>query len=119
MQRTDVVWQPAAYMAIVAARRAAAPREACGALLGRGALVTAAVELHNVAPGDHDYQIDPEDVARMYALEDAAGGEGLLGWWHTHPASSSEPSSIDVEYAIPGYLYAVCGEDGMTTFRVS
>ena len=94
--------------------RGAAPREACGLLLGqpgRGGepdVVARALWSRNLAPRLDRFDLHPEDqllaerLARADALE-------VLGVWHTHPAGGPEPSRRDREQALGGWWYLVLG----------
>lgn len=89
-----------------------APAEACGALIGRpGGVVktTAARALPNRAPQTHvEYRIAASDIKQ---LEDSARAQGanIVGFYHSHPNSLPEPSTIDIESAWPGYVYLIAG----------
>ena len=79
--------------------RAAAPREACGVLLGReegcdGTIVRVA-RLANRAHGRGRFELDPRQIVR---LERAARRAGLtaVGVWHSHPAGDARPSAADL-----------------------
>lgn len=111
MQKGDLEWSPDAWAAVWAAARRAYPNEACGALLGVDS-VSGVVPLANVSgsPATH-YEIAVADLLKVHEEED------LLGWFHSHPRTSSDPSELDLAYAVPGYVYVVCGIDGATTFQ--
>ncbi len=90
------------------------PHECCGALLGRdGESGREVFDLVPVANRREDspenrYAITPEDVR---AAEHAARDRGmeLLGWYHSHPDHSAEPSAYDREHAWPWYSYVIVG----------
>lgn len=111
-------WLPGTWDALWAAARAAYPREGCGVLLGSGTTVTGVLALTNRAKGDSFFEIDPVELAAVYEAEDAGRIE-LLGYWHSHPRTSCEPSDLDRAYSVPGYAYAVAGVDGVNVYRVS
>ena len=79
--------------------RAALPGEACGLLLGstRGGrvLVERIVGARNVAEQPLSrYRVDPLTQLEHERAADA-GGPGVVGAWHSHPRTGSEPSAAD------------------------
>lgn len=92
------------------------PREACGALLGRPGTVFAIMEMTNTEPGTDHYVIDTEETLALFSALDGDETVELLGWYHSHPRTSSAPSDLDLTMAIPGWYYVVRGVDGVTTF---
>lgn len=121
MQRTEggLVWADGTWDALWAAVRAAWPFEGCGVLLGSGDTVAGVLALTNISTTPLvSFTICPDELDTVYDAEDA-GRISLLGYWHSHPRTSSEPSDVDRAYAVPGYAYVVAGTDGVTTFRVS
>jgi proteasome lid subunit RPN8/RPN11 len=79
---------------------AAAPREACGLLLGcrRGALLDLreALVVANLDPGEGGFQLSPIGLRRAFELAEERG-LALLGVWHSHPTSDARPSRRDLE----------------------
>ena len=80
------------------AAREAAPREACGVLLGRRAgaylFVEEARELRNLCGERGGYRLDPAGLRA--ALEDAdCAGLEVLGAWHSHPSGHPQLSAVD------------------------
>ncbi|HEV8211815.1 MAG TPA: M67 family metallopeptidase, partial [Vicinamibacterales bacterium] len=82
--------------------------ECCGLLLGRGDEIVEARPARTIAdqPASR-FLIDPHDhiegrrEARTRGLE-------VVGFYHSHPRSSSEPSPRDLdEFSYPGHLYAI------------
>jgi proteasome lid subunit RPN8/RPN11 len=80
--------------------RAGYPKEACGALVGRGR------DVHRVAPLENRetekpqvrYAIDPKDLV---SLDREARGQGLeiVGYFHSHPDHPARPSETDRQRA--------------------
>ena len=71
------------------------PLEACGLLLGQGAVITQAVPVRNVhADSARHFELDP---AALIAAHRAAreGGLQVLGYYHSHPTGSTSPSRTD------------------------
>ena len=90
------------------------PEEVCGVLLGeRGNdewCATGSRPIPNVADRPRvAYELDPAaTVAAIDAIE--ASDRDVLGFYHSHPEGSSEPSRTDRERASwPGYCYLVVG----------
>ncbi|HAU22754.1 MAG TPA: peptidase [Erythrobacter sp.] len=107
---------------VVEAMHAAAyeehPREACGMLLGNGGRITAFRRVRNVHPTpETHFEIDPQ--ALIDAHRDARGGGlQLLGYFHSHPNSSANPSAKDREMASgDGRIWVIKGDDGITFSR--
>ena len=86
---------------VVDRARAAAPREACGLLLGERARVADVVELANVARGLDRFDLDPAGFVRA-ASDARARGLDVVGVWHSHPDGSLAPSAADLAGALRG-----------------
>jgi len=87
---------------------AAAPREACGLLVGSDGCVEHVVPARNVDPLPTRYRIAPAD---HFAALRAARAMGLqvIGAYHSHPAGGPEPSPADVAEAVTDFLYLIVG----------
>ncbi len=102
----------AAYDAVLDHARADAPREACGALLGRRdgdeVIATTARRVPNVAEASRvTYELDPEATLAVFD-EAAAMGCEVVGFYHSHPAGPAHMSDTDRERASwPGYVYVL------------
>jgi desampylase len=86
--------------------------EICGALIGDGYTVTAALPLANHSMNSHDsYYIPAAEVMR---IERATAREGnvLMGFYHSHPNGDAVPSATDVHDALPGYVYWIVSGTG-------
>jgi proteasome lid subunit RPN8/RPN11 len=98
----------AALESIVAHARDSAPNECCGLLLGRADEVIEAMRARNVADDPATrFLVDPKDhfdgrrAARERGLE-------VVGFYHSHPRSSAQPSERDLaEFGYPGHLYVI------------
>ncbi|MCB2078545.1 MAG: M67 family metallopeptidase [Novosphingobium sp.] len=77
----------------------AAPEECCGLLLGQGETITEARRADNVADNRlHRFEIDP--MALLSAHKAArAGGQQVLGYFHSHPQGHPVPSATDCDHA--------------------
>jgi proteasome lid subunit RPN8/RPN11 len=88
----------AAFDAIVAHAREAAPRECCGLLIGLGAQIESAHRARNVDPSSTRFLIDPHDhFAAIRAAR--AGGREVVGVYHSHPSTPARPSATDLTEA--------------------
>lgn len=92
--------------------------EICGVLRGTGETIIAAEAARNLAvdPARH-FEIDP--AALFAALRDARrGGLAVLGWYHSHPSGSAEPSATDAAQAAPdGKLWLIAGGGTVRLWR--
>jgi len=96
--------------------REAAPREACGLLLGELdgdlARIRELGPAANLEPRPGRFLVDP---AAQLAAERRAEAAGLrvLGAWHSHPGGAPEPSPADLAgAAYPLLLVLACGAPG-------
>ncbi|MSR22428.1 MAG: M67 family peptidase [Gemmatimonadetes bacterium] len=106
--------------AVIEDARDASPDEACGLLVGRveeaRVRVLRAVPCTNEAPADRRstrFTIDPRRVIEEErALR--GSGEGIVGFYHSHPAGQPVPSSVDRGYMEfwPEVLWLIVGVGG-------
>ena len=104
--------------AMLAEAAAAHPFEACGLLLGAGETVRAAVATANVhpEPAAH-FEIDPRALIDAFRTERASGPQ-VLGYWHSHPCGTPEPSSTDRAHATgDGRVWAIVGQGRVGWWR--
>ena len=92
---------------LVTHARAAAPRECCGFLVGRGSRVDECVPTANVDPNPSRYQIDPGSHIELNRR--LRGSTRLiLGVYHSHPRGGDAPSPSDVaEAAYREFVYLI------------
>jgi proteasome lid subunit RPN8/RPN11 len=93
---------------VVAHARGALPGEACGLLLGGDRAIVESVRATNIAEDPtRRFEIDPRD--HIAARRDARSrGLAVLGFYHSHPRSSAEPSATDLAEAnYPDHLYLI------------
>lgn len=77
----------------------AAPEEACGLLFGVETRIERANVAVNVAPDPRrHFEIDPAVLFAALRAE-RAGGERVLGYWHSHPSGEARPSQTDATMA--------------------
>ena len=88
--------------------RDAYPHECCGALIGRGGLVTEALALPNAtAEGPRRrFLVRPVDYRAAERRAAERGGE-LLGFYHSHPDGPARPSQVDLDHAWPAFAYVI------------
>lgn len=106
-------------LASEAARRV--PEECCGVLVGRRSgrvgTVTSVHPATNLAPDPRRrYVVDPEALiasARAAREEDVE----VLGYYHSHPRGSAEPSDEDLDHAWPRVSYLILGGRGAEDVR--
>lgn len=98
---------------VIAHARVAAPAECCGVLLGHGDLIVEATRARNAADDPtRRYLLDPQD--HIESRRQARGrGLAVVGFYHSHPASSAEPSASDLaEATYPDHLYLIVSLSG-------
>ena len=88
------------------------PEECCGVLLGKAEAgvkqVTTVLPLENSAPSEREcrYLIAPEVMFGLQRGEREAGRE-ILGFYHSHPDHTPEPSETDRVEAWEGWIYLI------------
>ena len=86
------------------------PHEICGILVGpRGTrTATEAKRAGNiiVERARDRYEIDPRDHIRIQREADA-GGQDIVGYYHSHPDHPAQASRFDTERAWSGYVYLI------------
>ena len=84
------------------------PHECCGALVGMGDRVTAAVELPNTTEEGprRRFLVRPSDYMMAEKRAGELGGE-LLGFYHSHPDHPARPSQYDLDHAWPTFAYVI------------
>lgn len=108
----------ALHAQLLAAARAAHPRECCGLLFGDDDTVHRIAPTANVAQDPlRAFEIDP---AALIGAERAMrqGGERLIGHYHSHPNGRAEPSPRDAaDAAADGRLWLIIAGDTLTAWR--
>ena len=84
------------------------PHECCGALVGTGREVLAAVPLPNTTDEGprRRFLVRPSDYMLAEKRAREAGGE-LLGFYHSHPDHPARPSQFDLDHAWPNFQYVI------------
>jgi proteasome lid subunit RPN8/RPN11 len=95
--------------AVLAHALGARPSECCGVLLGKDGEVVEAVSTGNLAESPNRFLIDPRDhINARRAARDR--GLDVVGFYHSHPGSTGEPSATDLaEASYPDHLYLIVG----------
>lgn len=90
------------------------PTECCGILVGcaRGPHIHAdrAIAATNISTADQrsSYQIDWHTLfATVRALRAPQAREAIVGFYHSHPDGSAQPSQRDLDAAWYGYSYVI------------
>lgn len=97
---------------------AAAPREACGLLLGEGDRIHRATVAENVHPApETHFEIDPAALIAAHRAA-RAGGPQLLGYWHSHPNGLARPSATDAAQSSgDGRIWAIVAGAEITLWQ--
>ena len=84
------------------------PHECCGALVGKGDIVTTVVALPNRTEEGprRRFLVRPSDYRQAERRATEMGGE-LLGFYHSHPDHPSRPSQYDLDHAWPTFGYVI------------
>ena len=89
------------------------PNESCGALLGRGRVVTDAMPLPNTSEegSRRRFRIRPVDYRAAERRASEMDAE-LLGFYHSHPDDLARPSQYDLDHAWPTFAYVILAVEG-------
>ncbi|MES2494376.1 MAG: M67 family metallopeptidase [Pseudomonadota bacterium] len=115
---TSITLTSGAVATLLGEAAAAAPREACGLLLGTGSHVSHALPAANVAPDPNcHFEIDPAALIAAHKAARAGGAE-VLGYWHSHPNGRSGPSATDRAGANgDGRVWVIVANGAITCWR--
>ncbi|MCW1382961.1 M67 family metallopeptidase [Novosphingobium sp. KCTC 2891] len=104
--------------AMLAAAKAAHPQEACGLLLGRGNHIESVHQAANVAPDPaRHFEIDPAVLIAAHRAA-RAGGQQVLGYFHSHPNGLARPSATDAASAAgDGRIWAIVAMGDVTFWQ--
>lgn len=108
----------AAMERVMAEAARALPWEACGLLLGRDCRIDRAIPARNVHPTPRShFEIEPQTLIDAHRAA-RQGGPEVLGYYHSHPGGTAEPSATDRAMATgDGRFWAIVGEDAVTFWR--
>jgi proteasome lid subunit RPN8/RPN11 len=84
------------------------PHECCGALVGKGTIVTGVVALPNTTEEGprRRFLVRPSDY-RLAERQATELGGALLGFYHSHPDHPARPSQYDLDHAWPTFAYVI------------
>lgn len=111
----DVQIARIALETVLSAARDAGQEECCGLLWGRDNIITRVEPARNVhpAPRTH-FEIDPAALIAAHKAE-RAGGNALLGYYHSHPNGLASPSRTDAAMAAgDGKVWAIIASADVT-----
>lgn len=115
-----ILLSSALHQQLLSEAAAAFPRECCGLLFGTSDRIDRAQPCANVAADPiRTFEIDP---AALIAAERAArsGGQGLIGYYHSHPNGRAEPSPCDAsEAARDDRLWLIVAGNTITAWRAT
>ncbi|MEO1169277.1 MAG: M67 family metallopeptidase [Pseudomonadota bacterium] len=92
--------------------------EACGLLFGENGRIETAQPTENVARNPADsFEIDPAALFAAIRAE-RAGGDAIVGHYHSHPAGGVKPSARDAAMALDvGRLWLIVAGPEMRLWR--
>lgn len=95
----------------------AAPLEACGLLFGSDRVERASVAANVSDDPARRFEIDP--AALIAALKaERAGGERVIGYWHSHPSGDATPSATDAAMAAAdGKIWVIVAGEALSAWR--
>jgi proteasome lid subunit RPN8/RPN11 len=104
--------------ALLAEARAAHPLECCGLLFGSDQSIAAHRPVANVHPAPHgQFEVDPQALIDAHRAA-RQGGPRLVGYYHSHPSGSLEPSATDrARAAGDGMIWAIVTRDALALWR--
>ena len=108
----------AALQCIIADAHADPARECCGLLFGEPMRIVRAETCANVA-GDpaRTFEIDPAALFAALRAE-RAGGDRVIGYWHSHPSGDVRPSATDAAMAAAdGKLWLIVAGNAVGLWR--
>ena len=94
------------------------PHECCGLLLGQGGAVQRVQPAANVHPDPAShFEIDPAALIAAHRAA-RAGGQQVLGYYHSHPNGRAEPSTTDRAQASgDGRIWAIIAAGEVSWWR--
>jgi proteasome lid subunit RPN8/RPN11 len=120
----SLVLEPEVDAAIRAHGAETYPNECCGALIGRGGIISSTFALPNTTEEGprRRFLVRPQDYRAAERRASELGAE-LLGFYHSHPDHPARPSQYDLDHAWPVFSYVIVSvRDGvsqdMTSWRL-
>ncbi|NLR73357.1 M67 family metallopeptidase [Novosphingobium sp. ERN07] len=108
-----------AHAAMLDAAHRAAPREACGLLLGTATRIETAVPTANAAadPFRH-FEIDPAALIAAHRAARDGSTPQVIGYFHSHPNGIARPSATDTASAArDGRIWVIVADNAITCWR--
>lgn len=68
------------------------------------------IPVENAAADAAHYRIEAETVLRL-ERQAACAGQHVVGFYHSHPTLTAQPSALDLELACPGYVHLIVQTD--------
>jgi proteasome lid subunit RPN8/RPN11 len=68
------------------------------------------IPIENAAASAVHYRIEADTVLRL-ERQAACAGQHVVGFYHSHPALTAQPSALDLELACPGYVHLIVQTD--------
>ncbi len=107
-----------ALVSILDHARRATPAEACGIVFGDLGIDTAEAAANVAEHKERAFEIDPAALLRAHRTARAEGRK-VLGWYHSHPNGSTEPSATDAARAVEdGRLWLIAAGGTVAAWRV-
>lgn len=105
---------------LLAEAGAADPREACGLLFGSDVAIGACQPADNVHPEpETHFEIDPQALIDAHRAM-RSGGPRLVGYYHSHPRGTPEPSATDRSLAAgDGMIWAIVAAGEVRLWRAT
>jgi len=91
---------------IIAQALEEAPNECCGIIVGKDGRAAKLFQTRNAEASPYRYNVDPEELFRIYRECEAKGWE-FLAIYHSHTASEAYPSPTDIRLAFWPEAYYV------------
>ncbi|UUL83658.1 M67 family metallopeptidase [Sphingomonas qomolangmaensis] len=115
MQRIDIASSALSFIGAAATRDPSV--EACGLLLGMGAIARATEARNVAAEPARTFEIDPAALFAALRAE-RAGGERVIGYWHSHPSGDANPSATDAAMATPdGRIWLIAAKTEVSAWQ--
>ena len=94
---------------IVAHAREEVPNECCGVVSGSDGAASAVHRARNSFASPVRYEIDAQDLYRIWT-EIEADGDELIAFYHSHVKAPARPSQTDINWADnwPGAAHLIC-----------
>lgn len=107
------------HQQLIAAAAASPDTEICGLLFGENRIERIVSARNVAADPERHFEIDPETLFAAIRAE-RAGGNKLLGYYHSHPSGPARPSAADAAQAIAdGRYWLIIGGGQVTAWSMA